>query len=79
MALSDKAQTLLKQIYAHRGHGDEQFVEEDADEALEYVLQKIADTLNDRHRNAAPLDVVMREAVGRLRLDRYDRHTAETS
>lgn len=79
MALSDKAQSLLKQIYAHRGRGDEQFVDADADEALEYVLQRIVDTLLDRHRNAAPLYVVMREAVGRIRLDHREHHKAETS
>lgn len=79
MSLSDKAQALLKQIYAHRSRGDERFVDEDADEALEYVLQRIADTMSDRHRNAAPLYVVMQEAVGRLRTARRKRQEAETS
>ncbi len=79
MALSDKARQLLTQIYAHRGYGDEKFVEEDADEALEYLLQKITDTLSDRHHDAAPLYVVMQAAVGRLRSDHYERHETETS
>lgn len=73
MALSDKALDLLKQIYAHRGCGDERLVYEDPDEALEYVLQKITDTLSDRWRNAAPLYVVMQEASGGLRRERRER------
>lgn len=79
MVLSDKSLALLKQIYAHRGRGEEQFVDEDASEALEYVLQRITDTLSDRWRNGAPLDVVMREAVASLNLDRQERRTAEAS
>lgn len=72
MALSSKALDLLKQIYAHRGFGDEQLVDEDPDEALEYVLQEITTRLSDRHRDAAPLYVVMQSAVGSLRVDRED-------
>jgi len=73
MVLSDKSLALLKQIYAYRGRGEEQFVEEDANEALEYVLQEIMERLPDRHRAAAPLHMVIRDAVGRLNVDRYDR------
>lgn len=79
MALSDKAQALLKQIYAYRGRGEEKFVDEDADEALEYVLQEIADTLADRHDHAAPLHMVIRDAVGGLNVDRRERREAQTS
>lgn len=79
MALSDKSHALLKQIYAYRGRGEEKFVEEDADEALEWVLQTITDTLSDRHRNAAPLHSVIRDAVGGLNLDRQERLKPQTS
>jgi len=77
MALSDKAHALLKQIYAYRGRGEEKFVYEDVNEALEYVLQEIADTLSDRHDHAAPLHMVMRDAIGHLHVDRHERQEAE--
>lgn len=75
MALSDKAMGLLKKIYAHRYqlHSWEGLVDEDPDEALEYMLQKIVNTLSDHHRDAAPLYVVMQEAVGGLRRERRER------
>lgn len=81
MALSDKALGLLKQIYAHRYQvgGGEELVDKDPDEALEYVLKRIVDTLNDRHHNAAPLYTVMESAVGRLNLDRQERQEAQAS
>lgn len=81
MALSDKALGLLKQIYAYRRRGEEKFVDEDADEALEYVLQEIVNDLTSRLRDDAstPLYMAMRDAVGRLNLDRQERCKAETS
>ena len=79
MALSDKSLHLLKQIYAHRGRGEEQLVDEDADEALEYVLQKIVKTLSDRHRKGAPLYRVIHEAVGGYHMDWSERPKAKPS
>ncbi len=77
MALSTLALDLLRQIYARERA--EELVSEDSDEALEYMLQKIVKTLSDRQRNAAPLYVIMEEAVGGLRLDREERQKAESS
>ena len=83
--MSDKALTLLKQIYAHsrdgRRLGREALVDEDPNEALEYLLQEIVDRLSDRqpHRGSAPLYVVMESAVSSLHLDRQERQKAEIS
>lgn len=77
MALSDKSLDLLKQIYARERA--EELVREDPDEALEYVLDEIVKTLANRHHNAAPLYMVMEDAVGGLRLDREERQEAKTS
>ena len=77
MALSDKALGLLKQIYARERA--EELVSEDPDEALEYVLEKIVKTLVNRHHDAAPLYMVMEDAVGGLRLDLEERQEAKTS
>ena len=81
MALSDKARQLLTQIYAYRGRGEEKFVDEDADEALEYVLQEIVNDLTSRLRDDAstPLHMAIRDAVASLNLDRQERQKAETS
>jgi len=81
MALSEKARELLTQIYAYRGYGDEKFVSEDADEALEYVLQEIVNDLTSRLRDDAstPLNMAMRKAVVSLRLDWRERREVETS
>ena len=81
MALSDKARQLLTQIYAYRGRGEEQFVEEDENEALEYVLQEIVNDLTSRLRDdaAAPLHMVIRDAVSNLSARHRERHEAETS
>lgn len=73
MALSQKALTLLKRIYAHDGWGREQLVDEDADEALEYLLQEIANTIADRHCHSAPVNMVTQDAVGSLNLARQER------
>lgn len=79
MALSDKALGLLKQIYAHhRFDSDEGLVDEDPDEALEYVLKKIVDKLSNRHERSVPLYMVTESAVGRLNLDRQERRTVNT-
>lgn len=77
MSLSDKALGLLKQIYARKRA--EGLVDEDPDEALEYVLDEIVKTLASRHHDAAPLYMVMEDAVGGLRLDREERQEAKTS
>ena len=74
MALSDKALGLLKQIYTRERA--EELVNEDPDEALESVLQKIVDTLSDRWHNGAPLDMVMERAVGGFRRERRERREA---
>lgn len=79
MALSYKTLALLKQIYASRRRGEEKFVEEDSDEALEYMLQGIADRLSDRHHNAAPLYRVIESAIASLSLDRQERRKVPTS
>lgn len=80
MALSDKALALLKQIYAHRYQlrGHEQLVDEDPDEALEYVLQEIVDNLTSRLRDDAstPLFMAMESAVLGLNLDRQEHREA---
>ena len=74
MALSDKATGLLKQIYAHhRFKSDKGLVDENPDEALEYMLQEIVDRLSDRHRDSAPLYVVTESAVGGHNLARIER------
>ena len=77
MAMSEKAITLLEQIYDHRlprerDLGEKKFVEETPDEALEYVLQEIVDHLHSRQSQSAPVNVVMSAAVGNLRLKRED-------
>ena len=78
MALSDKTLGLLKQIYSHhRFDSDEGLVDENPDEALEYVLQEIVDRLSDRHRDSAPLHVVTESAVGGHNLARIERRGAE--
>lgn len=85
MALSEKVLQLLKQIYAYRRDGRrlgrEALVDEDPDEALEYVLQEIVSDLTSRLREdaASPLYTTLESAVGRLHLDRQERHTAKTS
>ena len=88
MALTDKAHSLLKQIYAYPYHHSRQksreaLAQEDPDEALEYVLQEIVEHLYperwNRYRQSSPIDSVMRSAVGHLNLDRQERHTAKTS
>lgn len=82
MALPAKVVDLLKQIYAHRGFGDEKLVEEDADKAMECVLQEIVEHLypapNNRYMESSPIRTVMESAVGSLRLQRNERRRSKS-
>lgn len=81
MALSDKALGLLKRIYAcgylYPPRSREALVDEDPEEALEYLLQEIVDHLYperwNRHRQSSPLYMVMESAIGGLNQERQER------
>jgi hypothetical protein len=78
VTVSQKARVLLKQIYSYRGRGEERFVDENTDEALEYLLAEIVDNLTSRVREEAstPLHMMVRRAVGRLNVNRVERQSA---
>lgn len=74
MALSAKAVELLKQIYAHHRYDHDQgLVDENPDEAIERLLQEIADHLGSRHHDSTPLYMVTESVVGGHNLDRIER------